>query len=251
MSICDLLAVLYGKVMRVNPQEPNMEQRDRFICSKGHAGPAVYAALALKGYFPLEMLKTLNRLGTNLPSHCDRNLTPGVDMTTGSLGQGLSVSVGVALGNRLKGMENDIFVVLGDGECQEGQVWEAAMAAAQYNLSHLIAFIDYNKLQINGTVESVNNITNFCQRFQSFYWNTELVDGHDVDAIYSAICRAKNQKERPSLIVLDTIKGYGCKYALAHSPRNHSIPMPEAELEESLSLLEDELIGYERILKEG
>ena len=125
------------------------------------------------------------------------------------------------------------------------------MTAAQYKLSHLIAFIDYNKLQINGPVNTVNDITNFCERFKSFHWNAEMVDGHNVDAIYSAICRAQAQNEAPSLIVLDTIKGYGCKYALEHSPRNHSIPLPEDKMQESLDLLKQELAEYERVLKEA
>ena len=155
MSIVELLAVLYGGEMKINPADPQWEDRDRLVVSKGHAGPAVYATLALKGYFPKEMLLTLNQGGTNLPSHCDRTKTPGIDMTTGSLGQGMSTAIGVALGNKLKKSDAYTYLILGDGECNEGQVWEGAMFAPHFKLDHLIAFVDYNKQQLDGACDDV------------------------------------------------------------------------------------------------
>lgn len=245
MSICELLAVLYSGGMRRWGEAGG----DIFICSKGHAGPAVYAALALSGSMPLSMLNELNRPGTRLPSHCDRRLTPGVDMTTGSLGQGLSVGVGAALGRRLDGLDSRVYVLIGDGEAQEGQIWEAAMAASQYGLSNLVAFIDYNKYQINGAVNEVNDICNFAERFASFRWSTLSVNGHDVGAVRSAIEDARSSK-RPTAIILDTVKGYGCKYAL-EQPRCHSLNMPADKLQESIALTKERIAAYSRALEGG
>ncbi|MDR2078574.1 MAG: transketolase, partial [Treponema sp.] len=189
MSIADVLGVLYGGVMHLEPNDPGWKDRDYLVCSKGHAGPAVYAALALRGYFPMDWLKTLNRFHTNLPSHCDRTKTPGIDMTTGSLGQGLSAAAGIALGNRIDNRDNYTYAIMGDGECDEGQIWEAAMAAGHYKLSKLIAFVDYNGIQIDGPVEMINDITNFAERFSAFHWHAQEVDGHDVTAIDEAITK--------------------------------------------------------------
>lgn len=248
MSICELLAVLYSGVMHVDPEEPKAPDRDMLVCSKGHAGPAVYAALALRGFMPLEELATLNKPGTHLPSHCDRNLTRGVDMTTGSLGQGLSVAAGAALGLRLDKSDRYVYAIIGDGELQEGQNWEAAMAAAQYKLSHLIAFVDHNKLQINGSVESVNGIEDLEARFRGFNWNTIRVSGHDVAAIYEAIEQAK-ENSMPTAIILETVKGYGCKYAL-EQPRCHSLKMPAEKLGETISLIEKRIAEYDKAIGE-
>jgi transketolase len=186
------------------------------VLSKGHAGPALYSALALKGFFPVDWLHTLNAGGTNLPSHCDRNRTPGIDMTTGSLGQGLSAACGIALANRIDGRKAFTFAVIGDGESDEGQVWEAAMFARHSKLSRLIAFTDYNKMQIDGTTESVLDLGELEEKWAAFGWATARVDGHDVEAIDNAIGEAKLRAETaggvPAMIILDTIKGKGAAF---------------------------------------
>ena len=206
MSIVETLAVLYGKVMKINPKEPKWKDRDWLVVSKGHAGPAVYAALALKGYFPIEELMTLNKPKTNLPSHCDRNKTIGIDMTTGSLGQGMSTAIGIALGNRLGKKDNYAYLILGDGECDEGQVWEGALFAHHHKLDHLITFIDANKKQLDGYTKDINDLGDIGQKFASFGWHAQDVDGSDIAKIYEAIEKAKELKGQPSVIILDTIK---------------------------------------------
>ena len=222
MSIADTLAVLYGEAMNIDPKNPKWEKRDWLVCSKGHAGPAIYSALALKGYFPVEELKTLNKPGTHLPSHCDRNLTIGIDMTTGSLGQGASTALGAALGHRLNGTGNRTYLILGDGESQEGQVWEMALSAAQQKLDNLIAFIDYNRGQLDGYTKDINDLGDLKAKFESFRWFTQEVDGSDVKAIYEAIEKAKEVKGKPSAIILNTIKGKGCSFAEGIE-KNHSM----------------------------
>ena len=213
LSICDLLSLLYFDVMNIDPQNPNDEDRDRFILSKGHGGPAVYAALALKGYFDKSLLDTLNRPNTKLPSHCDMNLTPGVDMTTGSLGQGFSCALGVAIGAKMKQKNFWTYVCIGDGESQEGQIWEGAMLAGSQKLDNLIAFTDYNKLQIDGNIEQVNGLYPLHDKWTSFGWHVQVVDGHDIGALKNAIMMAQNVSGRPSMIIMDTIKGKGAKFA--------------------------------------
>jgi transketolase len=216
LSIADILALLYGKVLRYDPQNPRMEDRDLLVLSKGHAGPALYAVLALKGFFPLSWLDTLNQGGTCLPSHCDRNRTPGIDMTTGSLGQGLSAACGLALGRKTDGSPVYVFAIIGDGESQEGQNWEAAMFAAHYGLSHLIAFTDYNKLQIDGTTDEIMGLSDLEGKWKSFGWYVQRCGGHDFQAMYGAVENAKNQGNtpggKPSMIILDTIKGKGAAF---------------------------------------
>ncbi len=240
MSVVELLAVLYGEVMKIDPKNPDWPDRDWLICSKGHAGPAVYAALALKGYFPLEELSTLNKPGTNLPSHCDRNKTPGIDMTTGSLGQGASLAVGVALGHRLDKRDNYTYLILGDGELQEGQVWEAAMLAAHHGLDRLIAFVDYNKQQLDGYVRDINDPGDISGKFESFGWNAYKADGRDVADILDRIKSAKLAKGKPSVIVLDTIKGQGCTFAEGKLD-NHHMTISREQAEEALAVLYKEL----------
>ena len=213
LSAADVLGVLYGGVMNVDPKNPKWEGRDYFVMSKGHAGPALYAALALKGYFPMEELLTVNTNGTHLPSHPDRNNTIGVDMSTGSLGQGMSTAIGIAHGNKLLGKDNYTYLLLGDGESQEGQVWEGALYAPQHKLSHLIAFIDYNHQQLDGYVSDICEMGDLCAKFREFGWYALEVDGHDVDAIADAIALAKRQDEKPAMIVLQTRKGKGCYFA--------------------------------------
>ncbi|MEG1612956.1 MAG: transketolase [Clostridia bacterium] len=224
LSIVEILVSLYYKHMNINPKEPKMEGRDRLICSKGHAGPAVYAVLADKGYFPKEELLTLNQSKTNLPSHCDMNKTVGIDMTTGSLGQGFSCAVGVALGSKIKRDGAYIYAIIGDGESQEGQIWEAAMFAAQKKLNNLIAFTDYNKMQIDGTVAEINNIAPLDKKWESFGWNVIVIDGHDLKAIDKAILDAK-KSDKPTMIVANTIKGKGVSFVEAKGVGNHNMPI--------------------------
>ena len=212
LSICELLSVLYFDIMNVDPKNPKDENRDRFVLSKGHGGPALYAALALKGYFDKAMLDTLNRPNTNLPSHCDKNRTTGIDMTTGSLGQGFSCAVGVALGARMLKKNFWTYVCIGDGESQEGQIWEAAMLAGSQKLDKLIAFTDYNKMQIDGTIEQINGLYPLHDKWQSFGWHVQVVDGHDIKALKNTILLAQNISAKPSMIIMDTIKGKGASF---------------------------------------
>ncbi len=237
MSVIEALAVLYGGEMRIDPKNPQWPERDRLVMSKGHAGPSLYATLALKGYFPLEVLSTLNRGGTILPSHCDRLKTPGIDMTTGSLGQGISLACGLALGNRMQGRDSYTYLILGDGECNEGQVWEGAMFAAHFKLSHLIAFVDLNKQQLDGSTKDVMDMGDMVQKFESFGWLTSKVDGHNVDAILDAVHAGKAQSEKPVMIILDTVKGNGCELAMQKFP-NHHIAFTQEEMAPSIAKAE-------------
>lgn len=237
MSICDVLAVLYGKIMNVNPKNPRWEDRDWFVLSKGHAGPALYATLALKGYFPLEILKTLNQPRTMLPSHCDRNRTPGVDMTTGSLGQGISTAIGVAVGNRIDERKSYVYFILGDGECDEGQIWEGALFAAHNKLNHVIGFVDANKQQLDGYTKDVNDLGDIAEKFACFGWYVQNIDGSNVEQIYEAIQKAKEQNNKPSMIVLNTIKGQGCCFA-ENTLKNHHIEVSQEQADEAICILE-------------
>lgn len=237
MSIIELLAVLYGGVMKIDPHKPKWEERDWLVLSKGHAGPALYATLALKGYFPKEMLQTLNQGGTNLPSHADMNKTPGVDMTTGSLGQGMSSGLGVALGHRLNKKSNYVYIVLGDGECQEGQVWEGALYGGNAKLDNLIVFVDFNKQQLDGFVENINPLGDLKKKWEGFGWHTQEVDGHDVTEISQAIDQAKQAKGSSSVIILHTTKGKGCSFAEAVE-LNHHMRFTEEQIQEAIEQLE-------------
>ena len=227
MSIVELLAVLYGGEMNIDPAHPQMESRDKLVMSKGHAGPAVYATLALKGYFPKEVLLTLNQGGTSLPSHCDRLKTVGIDATTGSLGQGISVACGMAMGAKLKKWGSYVYLCLGDGECNEGQIWEGAMFAAHFGISNLITFVDLNKQQLDGGTDEVLYMGDMVDKWNAFGWFTQKVDGHNVDAIKSAIADAKAQAGKPSVIILDTVKGNGCALAENTFPCHHIAFKPE------------------------
>ncbi len=213
MSIVDALAVLYFDQLNIDPKNPQMPDRDRFVLSKGHGGPAVYSALALKGYFPMELLKTLNISNTNLPSHTDKNKTIGVDMTTGSLGQGFSASVGMAVAVQLDQSPFYIYSIIGDGESQEGQIWEAAMFAGNRKLDHLISFTDYNKMQIDGDISDINDVSPLDKKWEAFNWHVQVIDGHDVMAIRDAILVAKKTLGKPSMIIMNTIKGKGADFA--------------------------------------
>lgn len=237
MSIVDVLTTLYYKEMNIDPKNPLMEGRDRLVVSKGHAGPAVYATLAHKGYFPESELYTLNKYGTNLPSHCDMNKTPGVDMTTGSLGQGISCALGLALGSKIKNDNATIYAIIGDGESQEGQVWEAAFFAGHKKLDNLIVFLDYNKMQLDGTLEEVNDSGNMYDKFKSFGFDTYSIDGHNIDEIIATIEKAKTVKGMPHMIVLNTIKGKGVSFAEAAKANSHSMPVSKEALEEAIKEL--------------
>ena len=232
LSVVEVLAVLYFQEMNIDPANPKMPGRDRLVCSKGHAGPAVYAALANRGYFPKSELLTLNQGGTHLPSHCDMNLTTGIDMTTGSLGQGFSCAVGVALGSKLEGDGATIYAIVGDGESQEGQIWEAAMFAAAKKLDDLIAFTDSNKLQIDGPVEEVNAISPLAEKWAAFGWNViEVEDGNDIDQVVAAVEHAKLGigSGKPTMVILNTKKGCGVKWIEDLGAGNHNCNVTEEQ----------------------
>lgn len=236
-SLADVLAVLYGGVMKIDPENPKWEDRDWFVLSKGHCAPALYATLALKGFFPMDWLKTLNKGGTNLPSHADRLKVPGVDMSTGSLGQGISAAVGIAYANRQQGKDSWTYCVLGDGECNEGQVWEACQTANQFKLDHLVLFVDWNKKQLDGTVEAINDPVNLEEKFRAFGFDATTVKGYDVGEIYEAIEKAKANPGKPHCIVLDTYKGLGIDFA-EPVEFNHYLTFGPEEAEESIKEIE-------------
>lgn len=239
MSIVETLAVLYSGELRCDPNNPDWEERDRLIMSKGHAGPALYATLSLKGFFPKEMLSELNQGGGRLPSHCDRNKTPGIDMTTGSLGQGISAAIGMALGNRMNNNDSITYLILGDGECNEGQVWEGAMFAGYHKLDNLIAFIDFNKQQLDGFTKDVLDLGDIGNKFREFGWFVQKVDGHDPSAILEAVVAAKENKGSPSMIVLDTVKGYGTFAAGVET--NHHMNLTKEQMDEEIRLVMERL----------
>ena len=225
LSVADTLAVLYGSVMRVDPQNPAWPERDKLVCSKGHAGPAVYATLAAKGFFPTEMLKTLNQPGTNLPSHCDRKKTPGVDMTTGSLGQGTSLAAGLALGDKLAGRDSRVFLIVGDGELNEGQAWEAAMFTAGKKLTNLTWIIDVNKKQLDGWTADIIPNFDFEEKFRAFGFDAVTVKGNDLMALLEVLSAPVGDK--PRAVVLDSVKGSGIA-DVENTVANHSMS-PTAE----------------------
>lgn len=214
LSCTDILTALYfGGVMDYNPADPHKPGRDRFILAKGHAAPALYATLAHAGFFPTDELYTLRKLGTRLQGHPDSNLLPGVEVSTGSLGQGLSVAAGLAAGLRLTGEDGLVFTVLGDGECEEGQVWEAAMFAAHRKLDNLIAIIDRNGLQIDGSTEEVCDPGDIAAKFQAFGWDAREVDGHDIPALIEALGQAKADRDgKPHAFIARTVKGKGVSF---------------------------------------
>lgn len=239
MSLCEVMSVLYFSQMNVRPEDPQWKHRDRFILSKGHAGPVVYSALALRGYFDREALKSLNELGTSIPSHCDATRTAGVDVTTGSLGQGFSVAVGIALAAKLDREALYVYPIIGDGESQEGLVWEAAMLAGNKGLDNIIGFTDYNNLQIDGHVSEVNGLEPLADKWAAFGWDVQSVDGHDVEEIDQAVSRAKQDGGKPHMIILRTVKGKGISFA-ENVVTNHSMTISKDVLERELKLLRGE-----------
>lgn len=244
MSMADAYAVMYGAYMKIDPKNPRWEDRDWCVLSKGHAGPVMYATLGIMGYYPIEEAYTLNRPGTKFPSHTDRKMTKGVDLTTGSLGQGTSEAVGAALGLKLKGKDSHVFCVVGDGEADEGQVWEAAQFAAHYNLDNLIFMVDDNKRQLDGTTEDVMcHKKGLGARFDSIGWNViNVVDGNDVEEIYDAIAKAYETKGVPTAIILNTVKGKGATFA--EPTGAHSSQPTEEEWAEGIAAVE---AAYEAI----
>lgn len=212
LSIAEDLAYLYWKEMRVDPKNPGWEDRDRLVLSKGHCAPALYAALALKGYFPWDELKSLRHTGALLQGHPDMKHIPGVDMSTGSLGQGISAACGMALAAKIDGKDSRVYAILGDGEIEEGQVWEAAMFAAHYKLDNLCAIVDNNNLQIDGTVEEVMSPYPITDKFAAFGWNVITIDAHDFDQIEAAMNAAKAVKGKPTVLVQKSVKGKGVSF---------------------------------------
>jgi len=230
LSVCDVLSVLYGREMKYKVDDPKWPRRDKLVCSKGHAGPAVYGTLALKGFFPYEELKTLNASETRLPSHCDRNMTPGVDMTTGSLGQGTSLACGMALADKLLGHDNRVFLIVGDGETNEGQVWEAFTFAAAHNLGNLVVMIDWNKRQLDGCCQEIYPAANFHEKMAAFGFHTVTVNGNDVEAVAEALEATRAGGDKPWAIVLDTVKGAGIP-DVEQTAANHSMSVGDAAYE--------------------
>lgn len=212
LSIADLLTYLYFSEMNIDPDEPKKADRDRLVLSKGHCSPGLYSALALKGYFPKENLKTFRKIGSNLQGHPDMKGIPGVDMSSGSLGQGISAACGMALGAKISGQDFRVYTILGDGECEEGQVWEAAMFAASKKLDNLCAIVDYNNLQIDGTLSDVCSPEPFDKKFEAFGWNVICIEAHDFDKYEEAFNKARAVKGKPTVIIQKSIKGKGVSY---------------------------------------
>ncbi|MBQ0135709.1 MAG: transketolase [Oscillospiraceae bacterium] len=212
LSVSDLMTYLYMHKMNVDPQNPQWEDRDRFVLSKGHTAPALYGALALRGFFPEDEIKTLRKPGSRLQGHPSMHMTPGVDMSTGSLGQGISVAVGMALGAKINNKSYRVYTILGDGEIEEGQVWEAAMFAGAKKLDNLVVVVDNNNLQIDGTIEEVNSPYPIDEKFKAFGFNVINIDGHDYDQIDDAFEKAENFKGAPTAIIAKTVKGKGVSF---------------------------------------
>jgi len=212
LSAADIITALYFKILHHNPENPQWPDRDRFILSKGHAAPILYAALAETGYFPLAELSTLRRLDSRLQGHPDSNFTPGVEMSAGSLGMGLSFAIGVALAARLDSKNYCTYVLLSDGECEEGQTWEAALSAAHFKIDNLTTIVDCNGIQLSGWTRDIMNLEPFIQKWQAFGWHTIDIDGHDLNQILSACQEAEKMKGKPTIIIARTIKGKGVSF---------------------------------------
>ena len=244
LSVSDIMAYLYFYKMNVDPENPDWEKRDRFVLSKGHTAPALYGALAQKGFFPESEIERLRKPDSFLQGHPSLRMTPGVDMSTGSLGQGISVAVGMALGAKLAGDDYKVYTVLGDGEVQEGQVWEAAMFAAAKKLDNLIAVVDNNNLQIDGTLEEVNSPYPIDEKFAAFGWNVVNCDGNDLDEIDAAFTAAEQHNGKPSVIIAKTIKGKGVSFMEdqvgwhGKAPKQEEYDQAMKELQDRLSELE-------------
>ena len=240
LSIADILTYLYFEEMNIDPADPKMEERDRFVLSKGHAAPALYAVMAERGFFPVEDLKTLRKVGSKLQGHPSMRYLEGVDISTGSLGQGISAACGMALGSKLKGDKFRVYTILGDGEIQEGQVWEAAMYAAAKKLDNLVAIIDNNNLQIDGSVEEVNSPYPIPEKFSAFGWNVIEIDAHNFDEIEDAFKKARECKGKPTAIVQKSTKGKGVSFMENQVGWHGSAPNAE-QYEEAMAELDAKL----------
>ncbi len=238
LSVADILTVLYFKEMNIQPENPNWEDRDRLVLSKGHCSPALYSCLANRGYFPVEDLKTFRNINSYLQGHPDKNKVPGVDMTTGSLGQGLSCANGMAIAGKMNQKDYRVYCILGDGEIEEGQVWEAAMAANQYKLDNLCVIVDNNNLQIDGTIEKVMNSYPIDEKFRSFGFQVINIDGHDIEEIIKAFEVAKNIKDKPTCIIAKTIKGKGVTFMENQAGWHGKAPNQE-QYEEAIRRIKD------------
>lgn len=245
LSISDILSVLYFDEMNVNPDDPKNPERDRFVLSKGHCAPALYGALAEKGFFPVDDIKTLRQTNSYLQGHPDMKGVPGVDMSTGSLGQGFCAANGMALAGKLDGKNYRVYTILGDGELEEGQIWEGAMFAPHYKLDNLVAFVDFNGLQIDGDITKVMNPTPIDKKFEAFNWNVICIDAHDYDQIKNALKEARNVKGKPTVIIAKSIKGKGVSYmennAAWHgaAPKDEDYAVACKELNEKIKELEE------------
>ena len=244
LSIADIVTYLYFHEMHVDPKNPKWEDRDRFVLSKGHTAPALYAALSLKGFFPWEHIATLRQPDSILQGHPSMKYTPGVDMSTGSLGQGISTAVGMALGAKLQGKSFRVYAPLGDGEIEEGQVWEAAMLAGNRKLDNLVAIVDWNNLQIDGVLDDVNSPCPIDKKFKAFGWNVITIDGHDFDQIDDAFTAAKACKGKPTCIIAKTIKGKGVSYMEDKCEWHGAAPNAE-QYEQAMAELDAALAGLE------
>ncbi len=244
LSAADAFAYLYFRELNIRPEEPRWPDRDRFVLSKGHCAPGLYAALAFRGFFPLEELKTLRHVGSRLQGHPNMNLTPGVDMSTGSLGQGVSTACGMALGARKQGKDLRVYALLGDGEIEEGQVWEAMMFAAHYKLDNLCVLVDNNGLQIDGPVAEVMSPYPIAEKLRAFGAFVQEIDGHDFEAMEKAFGAARREKGRPSAIVLKTVKGKGVSF-MENQVGWHGKAPNEAEYRTAMTELGAVLKGLE------
>jgi transketolase len=232
------VALYFGGILRYDPKNPTWPQRDRFILSKGHAAPLLYAVLAEAGYFPRDMLPTLRKLGSPLEGHPNARRLPGVEASTGSLGQGLSIGVGHALATRLDGYPSRVYVLLGDGEIEEGQVWEGAMAAHKFKLDNLVAIVDQNGYQQTGPTAEVLDMRPLRPKWEAFGWFAQEVDGHDVTKVLAAFKTAAQTKDRPSVIVAQTVKGYPIQHLLTSDPNHHGKPLTAEEAAKALQEIE-------------
>ena len=237
LSLVEVMVYLYFREMDIRPEQPDWIDRDRFVMSKGHAGPILYTMLGMRGYFSKDLFATLNQPGTSLPSHCDMRLTTGVDMTAGSLGQGLSCAIGMALAARLDKKTCRTFCILGDGEQQEGQVWEAAMYAAGQKLDKVVAILDDNGMQIDGMTDDINSVRPMEERWSAFGWATTVVDGHDFEELAKAFAFARNTRGKPTAIVLKTIKGKGISIA-ENKCGSHNMSLTQEQTEAALRELQ-------------
>ena len=244
LSITEILTYLYFNEMNIDPQNPSMDSRDRFVLSKGHAAPALYSVMAQRGYFPVEELKTLRKVDSRLQGHPSMKCLPGIDISSGSLGQGISAACGMALGAKLQNADFRVYTILGDGEIEEGQVWEAAMYASAKKLDNLVAFVDNNNLQIDGTVEEVNSPYPIPEKFAAFGWNVIEIDGHSYDDIENALVAARACTDKPTAIIATTVKGKGVSFMENQVSWHGSAPNAEQydiamkELEAALNGLE-------------